>query len=178
MIINIPNIIIWLFFAPALLFCNDIKPWYLKLIFILIAPSTYIVMFFAALLIVPIFVDIDIPESDNTFKIEHKYKNALDISEETRSYIPECDTVSAVYHDFWLDYNVCEKFRMKKQLSHKEKNILSEQCSRSQQWTETDSTYSYRCVRDAEKEKSDGYDYFEVTINKNDSLLTVDYGEY
>lgn len=174
----IQNIIIWLFFAPGLLFCKDIQPWYLRVLLVVISPSTWMISMFALLVIVALNSPGGLfPEGE--YNVEHRYKNTADISKVTRSYIPECDTIDAVFYRLGLEYDVCEQFRMKNKLSDKEKEKLSKECSESLSWMETDSTYEYNYVTNDQTKKTDiGYDYFRLTINKNDSLMTIHYGDY
>ena len=166
-------ILTWLFFAPILVFYKNIQPWYVKLLLIVLSPFTVVLLFMLS-----VFFAVLKSPVDSSYEIYHNFKNAEEIARITHSYIPPCDTISAIHYHYGMDYTVFEKFYLKHALTPNEIKLLKAECKKSKDWTETDSTFIYN---DAEnifnQTTAHHYDFLSVTIPKKGKIMVMKYGD-
>ena len=165
---------IWLFFTPFLLFSKCIRPWWLRIILILISPMTIILSFLCAVLM--IFATA--PENQR-WASYHEFHNEDDISQMTYAPIPPCDTICAIYNDLGLDYDKKELFIMKHEMTSREKRLLRSTCATVEFWSETDSTFEfYRSDSILNTRSNHRYDYLTVSVPKKGQKMELHYGRY
>lgn len=172
---NLLNVfILWFFFSPSLLFKTDIRPWWMRVIMVVLSPITLIISTMLSFL----FAIISSP-TFGSWETPHEFHNAEEIAYMTNAPIPAFDTICAIYKQLGLECETVEKFYFRKDLTEHENIQLRLACTNEDCWTETDSTFEYKCQDSIMNPRTKNhYDYLKITIPKEGRIMVMKHGSY